>query len=614
MKISAPISILLLWVALLSGPLHAQQIKTYQSNATADILENDIAFAKNRAFHQAQKNAIITAIQELVEPQIFKKYQKQINRRQLLNPKNHLVSVRILNEYSEGEEFTIELEARIQIDTLSDALKQMDLVLKNDTWFPITLLIEESLDFSVKQLALRLKDFHIKLDKIDKVSFIGILDAERREKAFIEDLFRNYPQNRVIYLLETTVDAEDTKSDSFNQEDSRKSSRQINGFQLRILRKSDLEEINKISLKLPTAVPEDSDDLPGVFDSLLPRLTSLLTINSVKRSTYENSLASSYFIDVSGLNTPALRSAFEHRVLKARKAISSFSLVQLSIDMCRYVIQSSADLKTLTEDLQQTNPYFELLVEYSEFNTVLLTAFYHYIATATEPEPWIPNDKIIAKIKESVQDVTVLAEADSKDAQLHDFYIPTLIEKEPNNSNIQFNSIPASTYILGKVENRGDEDIFELNGVELSDDQLKLKFFPEKNRQTQLKPPDKNPESKKGGATDPALTQDAYQEGATIYIDWIRIGKTALAPQIRLYDENFNFINAFSLVPAQKRRRFKYPFSQPIPEKIYIRISDKIGFIQGETGGFKQYQYMMRYSWVDEKNLEPENPIVHAYK
>ncbi len=612
MKILFRIFILLVWVGQFSIPLQAKQIKTYQSNATVTIVENDIAFAKNRAFHQAQQNVIIAAIQELVEPKIFEQYQKQILRKQTLKPKKHLVSVTILKEYDDAGEFTIELEARIQIDTLSDALKQMDLVLNNDTWIPVTMLIEDSLDFPYEQLDARLKDFHINVDKREKISFLGIPDAERMEKVFIEDLFLNYPHNRIIYLLESISSNEDLEPGTLNQENESESDRQITGFRLRILRKSDLEEINTISLNLPTPIQENSDNLRIAITNAIPRLTSLLTINSVKRNTYENSLASYYYLDVAGLNAPALRSAFEHRVLKEKKSISSFSLVRLSLNTCRYLVQSSADLKTLTADFQQTNPYFELTTERIEFNTVYVTAFYHYIAIATEPESWIPEDKIIDKIREAVQVTTELEDGDSQNMQLHDYYIPTLTEKEPNNSNIQFNNIPQSTYILGKVENRGDEDIFELNGVELSDSQLEFEFMTKEKRKMKLKllKEQKLLESENLGTIDIALPEDVIQEEATIYIDWIQIGKTALAPQLRLYDEEFNFINAFSLLRSQKRRRFNYTFSKSIPEKIYIRISDKIGFIQGETGGFKQYQYMLRYSWANESDLEPENPFV----
>lgn len=611
MKYSIRISLILLWVFLVLDHLHAQQIKTYQGSASTPILENDIALAKNNAFRQAQQNVITEAIEELVEPQVFEQHSYQILRRQSLQPKNHLVSVKILNEYREGEEFSIELEARVQIDTLSDALKQMNLVFKNDPWFPVTLLIEDTLDFPVESLAEKLKHFHIKFDKIDKVNLIGISDIETKEKVFIEDLFLNYPQNRIIYFLLTTIaDQDNTTANSLIQ-DEPYAIRQVSGLQLRILRKSDLEEINTISLKLPRAIPENSSTLKEKVGEAIPRLTSLLTINSVKRNTYESGLDSSYFIDISGLNAPYLRSAFEHRVLKTMKSINSYSLVQLSVDMCRYVIHSKSDLETLIKDLQQSNPYFELMIEGTEFNTIHIAAFYHYTATATEPELWSPDQKTLQNIRESVLDSRGVIDTPDSEDPLHIFYFPTLVEKEPNNSNIQFNSIPPSTYILGTINNRSDEDIFELKGVEISDSQLELKYFPENlNGNENNNRPDEQKQLKKPVTASAESIEPADDNRATIYLDWIQIGKTALAPQLRLYDEYFNFINAFKLVHSQKRLLFNYTFTQSIPEKIYIRISDKIGFIQGETGGFKQFQYMIRYSWTNERDMEPENPVL----
>ncbi|NQU64468.1 MAG: hypothetical protein HQ517_09330 [SAR324 cluster bacterium] len=593
-------------------PLQAQQTKTYQGRATVPILENDIAFAKNHAFRQAQQNIISTAIEELIEPQIFEEYHNQILRNKSLRPKHHLVSVTILNEYREQEEFSIELEAKIQIDTLNDSLKQMDLVFKNEPFFPITLLIKNTLDFPIELLSSRLEHFHIRLDKVDKVSLDILPDVERQEKAFTEDLFRSYPQNRIIYLLEPTLENQNSPEIGTSFEKTKEvAAGRINGFKLRILRKSDLEEINTVSLKLSNVIPENSSLFKEKIAAAIQALTKLLTINSVKRNLYEIGLDSSYFIDVSGLNAPYLRSAFELRVLKEKESIRSFSLVQLAVDKCRYLIHSNFDLKVSAQELQETNPYFEILIEDTEFNTIHISVFYHFTATGTKPETWNSDEETIQNIKESILDSKVEIDAANSEAPLHPFYIPTLIEKEPNNSNIQYNRVPASTYLLGKIRNRGDEDIFEFKGVELSDRELELKYFQENHKEKGLSDRVEGEAQVHIPAKEHAETpMNGADEGATIYLDWIQIGKTALTPQLRLYDENFNFIHTFKLSRSKKRHQFSYTFSTSSPEKIYFRIADKVGFIQGETGGFKLYQYMIRYSWTDERAMEPDSPFV----
>ncbi len=642
--------ILLLLTLLPTWSVTSAQIRTFQSSAIAPILENDIAFAKHNAFLQAQRNIIEAAIQELLEPTIYEENRKRIHRSQSLIPKNHLVSVKIINEYVEEGEFSIELEAKIQIGTLIDDLKQLGLVFKSDPWFPITLLTEMGIDANIDLLRDRLAPFHIEIDTSEKVDFTGISTEERSEKTFIEDLFLNFPRNKIIYLLETVnaisdqirpVTESDQTRDTSQLDDNFDTIEQINGVQLRIVRKSDLEELNTFTLKMPAAYTAESSQLKEEIEKIVPRLFSLLTINSIKRNTYDSGLAASYYVEVSGLNAPYLRSAFELQVLRKRQFINHFSLVQLSVDTSQYVIQSSSELDVLIKELLQPNPYFELLVEKKEFNTIGLSAFYQYTATGIEPNLWLPDEKTLSKILDSLLDHPVQLEKEkdndkddeneNESAQLNSYYIPSFIETEPNNSTNQYNRIPESTYILGEIASRADEDIFELKSIEISDDQLEMELFPDKFADMDLREllkeqirhsADELQTSQKGlqstkeesnqtssGSAVPAKLPMTVGQNATIYIDWIQIGKTSLAPQLKLYDESFNFINAFNLARSQKRMRFNYTFAQAVPEKIYIRIADRIGFIQGETGGFKRYQYLIRYSWSDEKETEPESPL-----
>ena len=250
MTLSVRFVILLLCSFFLVAPLSAKQTKTYQSTATAPILENDIAFAKHNAFLQAQQNVVIAAIQDLLEPHMFEAYQKQIYREQSLKAKKHLVSAKILNEYSEEGRFSIELEAAIQIDTLKNALKQMGLIFKDDPWLSVTLLIEDGFDSAIELLNERLALFHIRIHSVEKVDFTGIPFKERREKAFIGDLFSNYPNKKIIYLLEATrnvpdpttfTSEEEPATDQIDTEDYTEFNPLINTIQLRILRKSDLK-------------------------------------------------------------------------------------------------------------------------------------------------------------------------------------------------------------------------------------------------------------------------------------------------------------------------------------------------------------------------------------
>lgn len=643
-----PVRLLILIVCSLLplSSLMANPVKTYQSSAFAPILENDIAFAKHNAFQKAQQAVMAIAIQDLLDPRIYAAHRNQIYRRPSLKPKNHLVSVKILNEYAEDGEFTIELEAKIQINSLISDLRQMGLVFKSDPWFPITLLIESGITADTVKLKKSLAPFHIEINTVEQVDFTGISTEEKESKIFIEDLFLNYSHNGIIYVLETAEAGDkkteapgmiDDKTDPVETDTTAESVSEepteflIKGIQLRIIRRSDLAELNRISLNFNDSYPPESEEFLEAVSSTLPRLYSLLTTNSVKRNTYESGLSTSYQISVSGLNAPYMRSAFELQILKNRRTIKSYSLIELSKDTCRYIIKSSTALDALAKDLLKPNPYFELTVETTEFNTIGLSAFYQYTATGSDPEFWESDNRVLDNILNTLVDAPVEGEEEQESPRLNSYYIPSFIEVEPNNSIIQFNRIPSSTYILGEISSRADEDIFELKGIEITDDQLETELFPNQEEDSDMPPlvegqPEHNHRDSHVDTKTPATVSKKHSQrkqeivpvtlpmsigkNATVYIDWIQIGKTSLAPQLKLYDESFNFINAFNLVRSQKRLRFHYTFPEAAPERIYIRISDRIGFIQGETGGFKRYQYLIRYSWNNEDEEEPEKPLV----
>ena len=140
-----------------------------------------------------------------------------------------------------------------------------------------------------------------------------------------------------------------------------------------------------------------------------------------------------------------------------------------------------------------------------------------------------------------------------EEEEIGEAFIPKIVEKEPNNTSRVTNFLPSATRVLGNISSRADEDIFQLQ-------------LPE-------------------------------EDSSSIMIDWIRVGKTSLSPQLRLYDENFNFLGNYALSGKSKRLKFSYTLPSDAPKVIFIRISDAVGFIQGETGGYKSYQYMLRFEW-----------------
>ena len=142
----------------------------------------------------------------------------------------------------------------------------------------------------------------------------------------------------------------------------------------------------------------------------------------------------------------------------------------------------------------------------------------------------------------------------SEIVEIDETLIPEIEENEPNNNSRRFNYLPNETLLIGKISSRADEDIYQIE-------------------------------------------EPQEDETSSINIEWMIASKTSLSPQLKLYDDDFKFLNSYSLIGNQNRIKFSYTFQTETPKRIYIRVSDSVGFIQGETGGYKSYDYLLKVEW-----------------
>lgn len=575
--------LLTLCLLTLLGPLFVadlfpQENKVYRSTVTVPIPERDIAFAKNNAFQTVKRQILTQAIQDLLGKQYFAGYYRHSSRKKGINPRDYLTSYKVLKEFSKNQKYTMELEGTIQTGRLSETLKKMDQILKNDPWFSVSLLVEGQVRFPFAKLGSRLELFHIKIASREKVDISEVPRQERDQKEFIETLFDHFPQNNIIYLLETPTDEE---------------SGNIAELRLRIFRKSDLTQLNTIFLKLSEPKLFNDQDFNKKIDNLFSKLISLLSVNSLKYTVYDEGLQAIFFLNIKGLTVPFSRYAFERNILKSYRTIKNFKLTRLTKDWVEYEIQSNSSLESFINVFQAENPYFDFQVENYYFDGLEISAFIKIKPNVVGLQEWKWDEKTLDKIKEAIYPENVLQKEETIEPELSLEYIPQLAEREPNNNSRKFNRLPESSQMIGRISSRADEDIFQISNS--------LKRLEEENRN------DTNLHRKKRGAEDSAelfpnhdfdtQNQEEYLETYTIRVEWIRLGRTALSPHIRLYDHNFNFLNAYSMIGRQNKLHFSYTIKQAPSKVLYLRISDRIGFIRGETGGYKNFGYLLKYSW-----------------
>ena len=88
------------------------------------------------------------------------------------------------------------------------------------------------------------------------------------------------------------------------------------------------------------------------------------------------------------------------------------------------------------------------------------------------------------------------------------------------------------------------------------------------------------------------LENSPKESKANWQISWDVLGSTKLQPEIFLLDSKRKRINQ-QLMIKKKAITINY---ENIPEngKLFLRISDEIGYIKSSVGGYQSFRYVMR--------------------
>ncbi len=519
--------------------LGARETETYKAEITVSILENDTVYARNNAFQSLQNLILNAAITDLIGQALFNEYRYLILRSKAIKPSKFLVSAKVLDEFSNEGKFTMKLEGIIQTSTLAEELRKLNLVLKTDPKIPVTVMVESGLKIDQQDLSERLGLLHIVITDFKTIDISDYLPEERYTGDFAERLFNLSTGSKIVYLVDSIPAGEP----GF-----------IKAIRTQIFRRTDYAVISAFQLDLPNPLVAGEID-----EATQGRLNRLFTISSLETGMYNEGLDATVILEVEGLLDPFNRSEFEQKILKKNRSIKSFTLTQVSLNKSIYRVQSRVGLTELAGTFERKHPHFYFIVEQASSNVIQIESFYRYANQAPEVDAWEPDQRIMGLIADSLGEEFMASELTSDDLMLQpavqNKFIPKYVEKEPNNNSQHLNRIPPATQILGNISSRADEDVFQ-------------------------------------------LTRDV--NSSTLVVEWIRIGKTTLSPQLRLYDQHFNVINNYNLVGRQNKLRFSYTFKETAPHKVFLRVTDKVGYIQGETGGFKTFFYLLKYYWQTE--------------
>ncbi|PCI25245.1 MAG: hypothetical protein COB67_10905 [SAR324 cluster bacterium] len=324
-------------------------------------------------------------------------------------------------------------------------------------------------------------------------------------------------------------------------------SEMIDSLKIRIFRRADGQQLNSITWSFST--PIAPSELPTTLMNLPSKFKALFSFNTLKVDAYDVGRRENYLLHVEGLATAYQRFIFETKVLKADRRIPKHLLSGLSLKQATYAIQANIEITALAKSLERENAYFDFIVTEPDLGELSILAIWKGKTQPRQAELWQLNPKILEQLRLTL---------DADKEQLDPEFFPSYVESEPNNKSQQMNLIGQSKWLLGKISSRNDEDLYQLTGT-----------------------------SKK----------------SVIVIDWIRFGRTALSPLLKLYDQDFQLLGAYRLLGPQTKLRIHYQFHDTPTDKVYVRVSDAIGSIQGETGGYKYFNYLIQYQW--EKQSTP---------
>jgi len=322
-----------------------------------------------------------------------------------------------------------------------------------------------------------------------------------------------------------------------------------------ILRKTDARELGTISWNFPYYTR-----IPNINHSITQnpsRYWARFSLPTLKFGDYEGGEENNYQVRLLGIQTPYQRHIFETKILKKNRKVISHTLVELSREQVIYHLEAATKIESLARDLEKENPWFQIQVlDWNQESIDLLAGWKDFIMDRS-PVQWKIEASILGKIQKTLNP--------EEDLALEN--IPTHVEVEPNNTSQNTNIFQENTLLLGLISSRADEDIYQISGKE---------------------------------------------NETTLVINWTRFGKTALSPQLKLYDEQFQHLGTYKIRGSQTSLRIQYEHEDQFSQKIFLRISDEVGFIQGETGGFKSYRYLLKYHWGE---LTPigEEPLDNIY-
>ncbi len=316
----------------------------------------------------------------------------------------------------------------------------------------------------------------------------------------------------------------------------------VQGITARVVRLSDFQIAQNLVLNFEQ---READQIGTYLKRNLERFLSLFSVQNLQHSDFTGGKKRVWLLELVGLTNPKARYLFEETCLKPNRQIEAFELTHRSSESSRYRVYSAKSAKELALTLFKPSAYFSFQILTEEGNQTQVQVLAQSSPKMSPPRPILQVQEWRKKI--------LLALGLNEKAPIPPEWGQLFREGEPNNTSLELTPVLSEQVILGRLNSRADEDLFLLPG-----------------------------ENKK-----------------TLIIDWLKLGKSYLRPLLRLYDDQFNLLASWPMQPSRSKKHLIFHFKGKVPNQLHLRVYDRIGYIHGETGGFRFFEYLLRYRFSD---------------
>lgn len=500
------LQLVLLWACCISPVFSQTEVSVLQKSIRMPITNNDIEAAQTLAFEKLYQQILQSAVLDLIQISAFNLYRPILEQEIFNQPEIWFRSVKVVEESNDQIDFSLTLTAQIHSEELAQKLETLWIPLKNADKIPIAVIFEKNPYLVFDSLKSHLQILNLNPKAVEQTT----ASAKKLGPTQIKNWFQNNPDHNILHYYSYA-----------NQ----------NGSELLAVH-AYKKNVRRPLAQINWSFKQDTPTTPAQL------FLQKLNLQSLKVQSYKNSIQRSFVLVLNNSNSLRATRLFEAEHLSRFSNIESYWLSEKTTHQAIYQLKTGDTLANLATKLTRNG--LQTRIQTKVADNQLITDLEFTRKVVNNPlTAWSYNARLANRLR---------ALFPKQPTQ----WKPDLVENEPNNHAQQYNALPMGKKVLGHLNSRLEEDLFQVN-----------------------------------------LSKATQQ----IEINLLHPSKTTFSPRLKLYDQNHDLLATFPNIYGLDHQKISYRFRGAVPSNVLIRIDDQVGFIPNEPGQVKPYVYILSVSF-----------------